>query len=319
MKNFFENNDGGIKLVEPWTEKNIPDLTGKTAIVTGASSGLGYETARALAIRGAEVVMAVRNMEKGRQAEEQIKMIAPGTKISLGRLDLGSMSSIHQFADTFSQNHNYLSLLINNAGVMMPPYGKTEDGFELQFGINFLGHFALTGLLSPKLISVSNSRVVTLSSLAAHHASIDFDNLDGSKGYRPMKFYSQSKLADMLFARQLQHKFDELKSRSLSTAAHPGISHTNLSSRNSGKRANLLFLLISKLISQPVSMGALPTLYAATSDQISGGEYIGPDGRGGRKGYPYKEPLIEQLFDATVAQKLWVIAEQMTGVTFPAS
>lgn len=302
---------------KPWTEQEIPDLTRKTAIVTGASSGLGYETARALAIHGAEVVLAVRNLEKGRQAEEQIKKIAPDAKVSLGKLDLGDLNSIHQFADSFSQIHRSLSLLINNAGVMMPPYGKTEDGFELQFGINFLGHFALTGLLFHKLTSAANSRVVTLSSLAAHHASIDFDNLDGSKGYRPMKFYSQSKLADLLFARQLQYKFDELKISSLSVAAHPGISHTNLSSRNSGKKANRLFLLISKLISQPASMGALPTLFAATSGKISGGEYIGPDGKGGRKGYPFKEPLIERLYDAAVAQKLWAVAEQMTGVTYP--
>jgi len=301
---------------EIWTKSNIIDMSGKVIIVTGANSGLGFETALALAEKGATVVLAVRNMDKGKTAEDKIKSICAGAKVKAMLLDLGDLASIRSFAEAFLKQYDSLSILINNAGIMIPPFQLTKDNFESQFGGNHLGHFALTGLLLERLISTKNSRVVTLSSLVAHKGSINFDNLDGSKGYSSWEFYGQSKLANLLFAKELQNKFSSNGIDSVSVACHPGFSQSNLFSRGSGKTANILIRLLQSLVSQPADMGALPTLYAATERIIEGGEYIGPDGKGGRKGYPKSDDIIGKLYDANVSNKLWTVSESLTGISY---
>ncbi|ALC90422.1 short-chain dehydrogenase [Bacillus sp. FJAT-18017] len=299
-----------------WTKKNIPDQSGKTVIITGGNSGIGFEAAKGLAEKGAEVILAVRNLEKGEAAIKKIKSVHPAATIRQMKLDLSDLASVRQFAEEFKAAYPKLDILINNAGIMMPPLSKTKDGFEAQFGSNHLGHFALTGLLLDKLKTTSGSRVVTISSLAAHKASIDFDNLDGSKGYKPYKFYGQSKLSNMLFGRELNNRFLENGVDAKSFVCHPGISNTNLSSRNSGKPANKLVVFISNYLLQTAEMGALPTLYAATEPSLDGGEYIGPDGKKGRKGYPKKEDIIDSLFQKETTRKLWDLSEGVTGVTY---
>lgn len=299
-----------------WDESQVPDMQGKTIVITGANSGIGYEAATILAGRGAEIVMAVRNYEKGQKALQAIQNVHPSAKLQLMRLDLSELASIRHFAEEFRQNHHQLSILINNAGVMMPPYSRTQDGFELQFGSNHLGHFALTGLLLPQLLATPHARIVTLSSIAAYAGKIDFDNLDGSKGYRSFKFYSQSKLANMLFARELQLRLTQHQVDTISVACHPGFTHTNLASRGSGKPVSGIFGLLSRSFGQKALMGALPTLYAATSPTIYGGEYVGPDGKGGRKGYPKLDDHIDKLYQADISQRLWTLSESLTGVQY---
>lgn len=299
-----------------WDESQVPDMQGKTIVITGANSGIGYEATRILAGRGAEIIMAVRNYEKGQQALQNIQNVHPTAKLQLMRLDLSELASIRNFAEEFRQKHHQLSILINNAGVMMPPYSRTQDGFELQFGSNHLGHFALTGLLLPHLLATPSARIVTLSSIAAYAGKIDFDNLDGSKGYRAFKFYSQSKLANMLFARELQLSLAQHQADVISVACHPGFTHTNLASRGSGKPVSGIFGLLSRSFGQPALMGALPTLYAATSPAVHGGEYIGPDGKGGRKGYPKSDDHIDKLYQADLSKQLWTLSESLTGVHY---
>lgn len=299
-----------------WTKDNITDVSEQVVIITGANSGLGFETAAALAERKAKVILAVRNMEKGSEAAGKIKSLYPGAHVTPMQLDLGDLNSVRAFAADFMHQYESLSILINNAGIMIPPLRLTKDGFESQFGGNHLGHFALTGLLLPKLISTPNSRVVTVSSIAAHNAAIDFDNLDGSKGYSAIKFYGQSKLANLMFARELQNKLRSNHLDVASVACHPGISNTNLFSFGSGKQANTVMRMLTGLLSQPAHMGALPTLYAATAPTIKGGEYIGPDGRGGRKGYPKSAEIINKLYDADISNRLWNISESLTGVSY---
>lgn len=299
-----------------WTENDIQDLSGKVAVVTGANSGIGFETAAALAKRRAEVVLAVRNMEKGKAALNKIKSVYSSANVKLMKLDLSDLSSVRTFAADFLNKHDSLSILINNAGIMNPPLQFTKDGFESQFGGNHLGHFALTGLLLPRLLSTPESRVVTLSSIAAHNAAIHFGNLDASKGYKGWEFYGQSKLANLLFARELNNKLGSHRADTRSVACHPGFSNTNLTSFGSGKRPNVFMRVLAKFMTQPAHMGSLPSLYSAASPAIQGGEYIGPDGRGGRKGYPKSDGIIEQLYDSTVSGELWNVSEALTGVSF---
>lgn len=261
---------------EVWTKDIIPTVSDKVVIVTGSNGGLGYETALALAEKGAKVILAVRNLEKGEKAANKIKSsVHVAGEVIVMQLDLSDLASIREFAAAFLEQYDSLSILVNNAGIMNPPFQLTKDGFELQFGSNHLGHFALTGLLLPRLISTRN-RVVTVSSMAAHNGVIDFNNLDGSKGYNPMKFYSQSKLANLMFARELQNKFNSAHIDSMSIAAHPGISHTNLFSFGSGKQTNIFMRSLLKIISQPAHMGALPTLYAAADPTITEGSILLP-------------------------------------------
>ncbi|MDR6551818.1 oxidoreductase [Paenibacillus qinlingensis] len=302
-------------MVNKWDETCIPDQSGKTIIITGSSSGLGLETATALASKGAEVILAVRNEQKGIEAAKQVNRRHSKANVKVMKLNLGDLNDINNFAVDFKKQYARLDILINNAGVMMPPYEKTKDGFELQFGTNHLGHFALTGLLLPKLLNTPNSRVVTLSSLAALKGHIFFDNLDGSKGYRGFPFYRQSKLANLLFAKELDLRLRAAKMTTISIACHPGIAATNITSRGSGRDMKFLTTLMNALF-QTAAMGALPTLYAAIEPSLIGGEYIGPDGRGAKKGYPAIDTSNHKMFDKGVSEKLWQISETLTGVHY---
>ncbi|WP_057912209.1 oxidoreductase [Peribacillus muralis] len=301
---------------DKWNGEEMEDVSKQIIVITGANSGLGFETAFALAGKGAEIILAVRNPSKGEKAIDRIFSVYPNANIRVMQLDLSDLSSIRHFADSYKENYDSLSVLINNAGVMIPPYSKTKDGFELQFGINHLGHFALTGLLLPRILSTPKSRVVTLSSLAAINGFIDFENLNGENGYKPMKYYGQSKLANLLFARELQNKFNQHGASPISVACHPGLSHTNLMSRGSGKPINRFVHYLSKTITQPASMGALPTLYAATEPSLTGGEYIGPDGKKSRKGFPKQDDIIDTLYNEETSKRLWDISETLTEVTY---
>jgi len=291
------------------------NLNGKTVVITGANSGIGYEAVKALSAMGAKVIMAVRSKEKGQAALNAILEDNDSAKVELMQLDLADLESVRAFANGIQSRFDRLDLLINNAGVMIPPYGKTKDGFELQFGSNHLGHFALTGMLLPLLKNTPGSRVVTLSSIAHRGASIDFNNLDGSNGYKAMKFYGQSKLANLLFAKELDNRFKQHGIKTLSIACHPGISNTNLFKMGKAETPRYLKGLMS-IFTQPAKMGVLPTLYAATDESLKGGEYIGPDGRGNRKGNPAIETPAAGVYEETTMKKLWEVSESLTGVTY---
>lgn len=291
------------------------DLTGKRVIITGANSGIGLEAAKVLAGEGAEVVLAVRNEQKGRLATEAILKEHPKAVLKVMQLNLSDLTSVRSFAESYSNQFHTLDILINNAGVMIPPYSKTKDGFEMQFGTNHLGHFALTGLLLPLLKKTANSRVVTISSLAHRRATIFFDNLDGSKGYKAMKFYGQSKLANLLFAKELDNRLKQHSISTLSLACHPGISSTNLFKVRE-KDAPWYLKTLMNVFLQPADKGALPTIHAATENSLRGGEYIGPDGRGNRKGNPAIETPASGVYHPETMQKLWELSEKLTGVRF---
>ena len=292
-----------------WDDRLILDQSGKVAIVTGAGSGLGFETVRALAGRNAKVVMAVRNAAKGREAAARIKKECPRADVGVMELDLADLSSVRKFAQDFTKRFSRLDLLINNAGVMVPPYGKTVDGFELQFGTNHLGHFALTVLLIDMLKKVSGSRIVTVSSGAHAFGMLDFDDLNWEKRrYNAWQAYGDSKLANLYFTRELQRRLDEEGSGVLAVAAHPGWAATEL------QRHQWWVRLLNNFFAQPAGMGALPTLYAATAPDVHGSEYFGPDGKGQMQGYPVKVQSSKRSRDMVVASRLWEVSEEMTGI-----
>ncbi len=291
-----------------WTADDIPDLSGRTVVVTGGNSGIGYHTVAALVAHGARVVIASRNEEKGRAAAAQLKA-------EWLPLDLANLASVRAFAEGFA---GPLDLLVNNAGVMAIPRRETADGFEMQFGTNHLGHFALTGLLLPALLASGNGpRVVTVSSGEHHRGSIDFDDLMSERSYGQMGAYRRSKLANLLFTFELQRRADAAGVNLLSVAAHPGFAATNL-----GHDGNPLMALGVRLgqlfIAQPATMGALPTLCAATATGVRGGEYFGPDGRGEMRGYPTRVGTSTAARDPVAAQRLWTVSEELTGVRYGA-
>lgn len=296
-----------------WTKDDMPLQNGKTVIVTGANTGLGYEMALALYGNGADVVVACRDMEKAEGAVERMKRSGGAGVLEPLVLDLGSLASVERFAEFFLKGHNRLDILINNAGVMMTPLGKTEEGFELQFGVNFIGHFALTGRLYPLLKRTLGARVVTMSS-GAHKwvDTIDFDNLHSEKDYDPVREYGMSKLADLLFMQELQRRASFAGDNILSLAAHPGITRTDL-------QRHIDPTLIDKLYAVVMEpwQGALPALFAATSPFVEAGGYYGPDGEKELVGYPTKVEMGEGVKDLEVAGRLWALAERETGVVFP--
>lgn len=300
-----------------WTSEQIGDLKGKRIIITGGASGIGFAASEVLASRGADLVIAVRNIAKGEKAAGMIRAKYPAASVTVMYLDLSDLASVKQFVSEFTGRFDRLDLLINNAGVMVPPYSKTKDGFELQFGTNHLGHFALTSHLLPLLMATPLSRIVTVSSIAARRAQIQFTNLDGSKGYSPMPFYRQSKLSNLLFAVELQHRLERAEASTISVACHPGISVTNLLSRGSGKETSAVTKWIMGIVAQPADKGALPTLYAATHPDLHGSEYIGPDGRGNTRGNPVLSSDAAKLFDPVLAARLWDVSEELTGVKYP--
>jgi NAD(P)-dependent dehydrogenase (short-subunit alcohol dehydrogenase family) len=300
-----------------WDKEHIENLDSKKVIITGASSGIGFETAKVLASKDAEVILAVRNAEKGERAANAIKASYPDARVAVMTLDLADLSSVEKFVGQFVDKNNRLDILINNAGVMIPPYKKTRDDFELQFGTNHLGHFAFTGRLLPLILATPHSRIVTVSSIATRKGIIDFDNLNGSRGYDPMTFYRQSKLANLMFAIELQHRLERAGWDTISIACHPGVSATNLVSRGSGKDAGRLIKFLMKIFVQSAEKGALPALFAATNPDLRGGEYIGPDGKGNRRGNPFMTDEVQRLFDQETATRLWLVSEKLTGVKFP--
>jgi NAD(P)-dependent dehydrogenase (short-subunit alcohol dehydrogenase family) len=293
----------------------LNNLSGKRVIVTGANSGLGFETVKSLAENGAHVILAVRNEKRGEVAKKLILKMNERASLEVMNLDLADLDNVREFTKTYNNRYNSLDLLINNAGVMTPPYQKTKDGFELQFGCNHLGHFALTGLMLTALKNTPDSRVVTLSSLAHKGASINFNNLDGSRGYWPMKFYGQSKLANLLFAKELDQRLTEHGISTKSIACHPGISATNLF--KIGKWDSPVYIkFLQSLFFQPAKMGALPTIYAATEESLNGGEYIGPNGLGHVRGFPAIEKPASNVYNEATMKKLWEVSETLTGVTY---
>jgi NAD(P)-dependent dehydrogenase (short-subunit alcohol dehydrogenase family) len=302
-----------------WSTADIPPLDGKTAVITGATGGLGYETALALAGAGATVVLTGRNDLKGRNALQAIRARFPSAKVFYETLDLASLASITDFAGRFAASHAALDILVNNAGVMaLPTRQTTADGFEMQFGTNYLGHYALTARLLPRLRQANQPRVVNLSSMAHRSGAIDFDDLQGARSYRPWKAYSQSKLAMLMFALELQRRSDAAGWGVTSNAAHPGYARTDLMANGPG--ANSLLWQINRLlrpyISHSAADGALPTLFAATSPDAKGGGYYGPSWFYELKGPPVPAKIMPQASDAAVAARLWDISAALTGVSF---
>lgn len=301
-----------------WNIQNIPDLSGKTIIVTGGNSGLGYEAVKALAGKNAEVILACRSIKKGEAAKIEVLKIHPKAIISVMEIDLMDLRSIHSFADEFHSKHTKLDILINNAGIMMTPYSLTKDGFESQIGTNHLGHFALTGLLLKTLKKTPKSRVVTVSSIAHKNGTMNFKNLLFEKGlgYSPMKAYGQSKLSNLLFSYELQRIFETNKIDCISVAAHPGVSDTNLFVHAAPKWLMKLFRPLFLLFIQPAEMGVLPELRAATDPAVKGGEFYGPNGNYEMKGYPVKVTSTETSHDKSSAHQLWELSEKLTAIKF---
>lgn len=298
-----------------WTTDQIPDQTGRTAVVTGANSGLGLETALELARAGATVLLACRNLQKGEAAADGIRAAVPGARLDVLELDLGDLGSVRRFADGLDVAE--LDLLINNAGIMMiPQRGQTADGFELQFGTNHLGHFALTGLLLERLDRAEAARVVTLSSLEHKSGHLDFDDLQSEHGYQPRKTYRQSKLANAAFGLELDRRLRDAHSSIASVLAHPGYSATGLQSHAS-RTMKALMAVGNRVIAQSAGRGAIPTLYAATAPGVKGGEYFGPDGLGEVRGrHPKLVRVQSEGRDAENGRKLWTMSEELTGVTY---
>jgi NAD(P)-dependent dehydrogenase (short-subunit alcohol dehydrogenase family) len=294
-----------------WNEGDAPNQEGRVAVVTGANTGLGFETARALAERGATVVLAVRDVARGKKVAAQL----PGD-VSVQELDLASLESVRAAADDLHAVHGSIDLLINNAGVMYTPKQTTRDGFELQFATNHLGHFALTGLLLDLLLPVAGSRVVSVSSVAHRtRAGIHFDDLQWENSYSRMAAYGQSKLANLMFSYELQRRLAP-HGTTIAVTAHPGVASTELM-RNSPAIVRVTEPLIAPLMSQKAEMGALPTLRAATDPAVLGGQYYGPSRMGGTRGHPQVVTSSPESYDLAVQQRLWAVSEKLTGVKFP--
>ncbi|MBP1986270.1 oxidoreductase [Halolamina salifodinae] len=326
-----------------WDRSSMPDQTGRTVVVTGANSGLGYEATAAFAGNGADVVMACRSLGRGRQAAEEIRETLTGDapawasapdsgSLTVMKLDLANLDSATEFVESFTERFDDLHVLCNNAGVMAVPRGETADGFERQFGINHLGHFALTGHLLPALRDTDGeTRVVTQSSGVHENGSIDFQDLQREQSYDKWDAYAQSKLANVLFGYELDRRLnaaegssaragDEDGADTVSVVCHPGYANTNLQRRGPEESGSTLRLwamkLANALLAQPASQGVLPMLYAATDDDIDGGEYIGPGGLMNARGAPEEQESNEESYDPDVADRLWAVSEELTGVEY---
>jgi len=305
---------------EVWLEQNIPDQIGRVAVITGANSGLGFEAAKILAAKGAHVVLAVRNAEKGRQAAQAIERVVPAARLAVFSLDLANLASVRRFAEALPAAHSRLDMLINNAGVMAIPRRVTTDGFEMQLGVNHLGHFALTGLLLPLILKTAGSRIVTVSSGAHIFGKINFDDLQSERSYSKWGAYGQSKLANLLFAYELQRKLQAAGCSTISVAAHPGYASTNLQAvgpqMEGSKLGERVMAVANRFLAQSAAMGALPEVYAATSPDVRGGDYIGPAGFMAQKGFPQRVRSNSRSYNQRGAARLWAVSERLTGVSY---
>ena len=298
-----------------WTSADVPDQSGRVAVVTGANSGLGFDTAAALAAKGAHVVLAVRNLDKGKSAADRIRAESPNAVVALQELDLTSLASVRKAADELRAAHPRIDLLINNAGVMyVPTRETTKDGFEMQFGTNHLGHFALTGLLLDNMLTVQGSRVVTVSSVGHRVlARIHFDDPHLQRKYNRVEAYGQSKLANLMFTYDLQRRLNRKGASTAALAAHPGFSDTELMRY----LPDFIPQFMWKIATQPADKGALPTLRAATDPDAQGGQYYGPDGIGEVKGHPKVVASSAQSRNEDLQRRLWTMSEELTGVSYP--
>ncbi|WP_394741093.1 oxidoreductase [Natronococcus roseus] len=303
-----------------WTAADIPDQSGRTIVVTGANSGIGLETTRELARNGARVIMACRSTDRGEQAAREVRRDAPDAELRVEECDLGDLESVRAFADRLEGDE--IDVLINNAGVMAIPRSETEDGFETQFGVNHLGHFALTGLLLENLATDGEepARVVTVSSAVHERGRIRFEDLHGERSYDEWEAYAQSKLANVLFAYELERRFLTAGVNADSVAVHPGYANTNLQYRGPEQRGSRLRMAAMKLmnavIAQPSATGALPTLYAATAPEAEGGAYYGPGGFGNMRGTPERQASSDRSYDEETARWLWAVSSDLTDVSY---
>ena len=306
----------------PWTADDIPPQAGRTVVITGANSGIGYEAARQLAAKGAHVLLACRDQAKGRWALESITAAQPSASVELMELDLADLGSIRRFAAAARAASPALHVLCNNAGVMAIPHRTTGDGFEMQFGTNHLGHFALTGLLLERLLATPGARVVTVSSGAHKFGVMHWNDLQGERSYGSWRAYGQSKLANLLFTYELQRRLATAHAELISVACHPGYAATNLQAAGPRMQGSSIGEAVwgfaNRLLAQSAAMGALPTLYAATAPDVRGGDYIGPDGLGEQWGHPKKVRSNARSHDPEAQRRLWEISEQLVGVRYDA-
>jgi NAD(P)-dependent dehydrogenase (short-subunit alcohol dehydrogenase family) len=303
-----------------WTEADIPDQSGRVALITGANSGIGFEAARALAEHGAAVVLACRNREKADAAVAAIATTAPDADVSVLEVDLADLDQVTVAAATYASTHDRLDLLVNNAGLMAIPRRTTAQGYEMQLAVNHLAHFALTGRLLDRLLATPGSRVVSVSSQGHRPGRIHFDDLQLERSYGPWRAYFRSKLANLLFVAELQRRLTAADAATMALAAHPGGSRTHLMHENPGGFVNTVGLkarpAIERVFLQSAAMGALPTLRAATDPAVVGGEYFGPDGLGEQRGHPKVVGRSRRAQDIEVARRLWAVSEELTGVTY---
>ncbi|SEO21027.1 NAD(P)-dependent dehydrogenase, short-chain alcohol dehydrogenase family [Halorientalis persicus] len=306
---------------QSWNRADMPNQSGRTAVVTGANSGLGFEATKALAQKGAHVVMACRSLDRARSARDEIRDAVDGASLEVMELDLGDLGSVRSFAERFRAEQSALHMLCNNAGVMAIPRRETADGFEMQFGVNHLGHFALTGLLLDQLEQTpGETRVVTQSSGVHERGDIGFDDLQSESEYDKWGAYAQSKLANLLFAYELDRRFRAANASVTSVGCHPGYAATNLQRRGPEMEGSTLRLWLMKIanrvVAQSPAQGALPLLYAATAPDVDGGDYIGPGGFMGMRGAPEKQRSSDRSYDTDRARRLWEISQELTGVSF---
>lgn len=303
----------------PWRADDVPDQSGRTIVVTGANSGLGLESIRVLVRKRAHAILACRDLERGQAARERVLQETPGASIEVMRLDLASLDSIRAFAAALPARCERIDVLMCSAGVMATPRRTTADGFELQFGTNHLGHFALTGLLLPMIRYVPRSRIVAVSSTGERYGRIRFDDLMGERSYDRWRAYGQSKLANVLFAYELQRRLAAARSPTISLAAHPGFAATGLRHElrtTEPSRFQRMLGHVFEGISQSAEMGVLPLLYAATAIGVQGGEYYGPDGFLERTGWPKRLRSSRRSYDAELARRLWDVSAELTGVSY---
>ena len=306
----------------PWTADDIPPQAGRTIVITGANSGIGYEAARELVAKGAHVILACRDQTKGRSALESITAVQPSASVELMELDLADLGSIRRFVAAARAACPALHVLCNNAGVMAIPRRTTRDGFEMQFGTNHLGHFALTGLLLERLLATPGARVVTVSSGAHKFGVMRWNDLQGERSYGSWRAYGQSKLANLLFTYEMQRRLATAHAELISVACHPGYAATNLQAAGPRMQGSSIGEAVwgfaNRLLAQSAAMGALPTLYAATAPDVRGGDYIGPDGLGEQWGHPKKVRSNARSHDPEAQRRLWEISEQLVGVRYDA-